>query len=175
MDIKKKKIVIIGVIVLLLIIVGRPILWYCMRPDGSTMASREEMLNRLQEGTHWTIVTERLLDDYIITGAMSDHGQSGIAVFVPKGNGKYRLQTHTRRDKENIVICGSYINDVWYDFIWFQGAQTERAEITYTVPGKASQSTTYLTDNSTIICSPTPYKDYTLYVAYFDSDGNKYE
>ena len=175
MDIKKKKALLTGAVMILIFVVGRPILWYCMRPDGSIMASREEMLDRLQEGTHWTIVTERLVEDYIITGTMSDHGQAGIAVFVPKGNGKYKLQTITRRDKESVVICGSHINNVWYDFIWFQGAKTERAEITYTVPGEASQSTTYLTDNSTIICSPAPFKDYTLHAAYFDSDGNKYE
>lgn len=164
-----------GGIILLLLIVGRPVLWYCMRPDGSTMESREKMLDRIQEGHHWTILTERLVEDYLVTGAVSDHGEVSIAVFVPRGNGKYRLQTRTCRDRKDIVISGSIIDDTWYNFIWFQGAQTERVEVTYTVPNEASESTVYLTDNSTIICSPTHFKDYTLHVTYYDNAGNRYE
>ena len=171
----KKKALLIVFIIILLIFLGRPILWYCMRPDGATMESREEILNDIKDGTRWTITTERLVEGYVISGAVSDRGEAMIAVFEPKENGKYKLQTATRRDKEEIIISGSIINDVWYDFIWFQGASTERAEIIYTVPNVTSQSSVYLTDNDTIICSPTTYKDYTLQVTYFDSEGNKYE
>lgn len=175
MDKNKKKILFLVIGILLIIIIGSPILRYCMRPDGSTMASREEMLKDLPKGTYWTITTERLLDDYLITGIVSDNGKAGIAVFEPRGNGKYKLQTSYHRDVDEIIIGGTLIDDVWYDLVWFNGAKTERTEITYTVPNEMSQSTVYSADNSTIICSPAPAKNYTLQVVYYDSEGNRYE
>jgi len=175
MDKKRKKYLFFATAILLIIVVGGPILGYCMRPDGSTMESREKMLNDLPKGTNWTIATERLLDGYLITGIVSDNGKAGIAVFEPRGNGKYKLQTSYHRNQDDIIIGGVMIEEEWYDLIWFNGVQTERAEVTYTVTNEASQSTVYLSDNDTIICSPTPFKEYTLHVTYYDSEGNKYE
>ena len=103
------------------------------------------------------------------------YDSAGIAVFEPRGDGKYKLRTSYYRDQEDIIIGGTLIGDDWYDLIWFNGAQTERAEVTYTVVNEASQSTVYLSDNDTIICSLAPFKEYTLHVTYYDSEGNKYE
>lgn len=175
MDEKKKKIILwlLGSVIVLSL--ASLAFWYGTRPDGSTMESREAMLKDLPKGTNWTIATERLLDGYLITGIVSDNGKAGIAVFEPRGNGKYKLQTSYCRDEDDIIIGGTVIGDVWYDLVWFNGAKTESTEITYTVPNEMSQSTVYSVDNSTIICSPAPAKDYTMYVAYYDSEGNKYE
>lgn len=175
MDKKRKRSLLLIAGILLLIIISSLILGYCMRPDGSTMASREKMLKNLSKGTNWTIATERLLDDYLIAGIVSDNGKGGIAVFEPRGNGKYKLQTSYHRDVDDIIIGGTLIDDVWYDLVWFNGVKTERTEITYTVPNEMSQSTVYSADNSTIICSPAPCENYTIHVAYYDSEGNKYE
>lgn len=175
MDMKKKKIIFVIIGIILFIIAGGAILAHCTRPDGSNMVSREKMLKNIPKGTNWTIATERLLDDYLIAGIVSDNGKAGIAVFEPRENGKYRLLTSCHRENDEIVIKGTYINDVWYNFIWFNGAETERAEIVYTVPNEKSQATVYNSNNSTIICSPAPFENYTMRVAYFDSEGNKYE
>ncbi len=175
MDEKKKRIIFLVLGIILIMLIGSPIISYCMRPNGSTMESREQMLKDLPKDTNWTIVTERLLDGYLITGIVSDNGKAGIAVFEPKGDGKYKLSTSYHRDWDDVIIGGTLIGDVWYDLVWFNGAQTERAEVTYTVPNEASQSTVYLSDNDTIICSPSPFENYTLHVIYYDSEGNKYE
>ena len=175
MDRRKRKILYLVIGILFIITIGIPILKYWLRPDGSTMDSREEMLKDLPKGTNWKISTERLLDDCLITGIVSDNGKAGIAVFEPRGDGKYKLRTSYYRDQEDIIIGGTLIGDDWYDLIWFNGAQTERAEVTYTVANEASQSTVYLSDNDTIICSLAPFKEYTLHVTYYDSEGNKYE
>ena len=175
MDGRKRKILYLVIGILFIIVIGIPILKCCLRPDGSTMESREKMLKDIPKGTNWTIATERLLDDYLITGIVSDNGKAGIAVFEPRGNGKYKLQTSCHRDMDDIIISGTMVGDAWYDLIWFNGTQTERAEVTYTVTNEASQSTVYLSDNDTIICSLAPFKEYTLHVTYYDSEGNKYE
>ena len=74
MDRKKRKILYLVMGILFIIMIGIPILKYCLRPDGSTMESREEMLKGLPKGTNWKISTERLLDGYLITGIVSDNG-----------------------------------------------------------------------------------------------------
>ena len=175
MDRKKRKILYLVMGILFIIMIGIPILKYCLRPDGSTMESREEMLKDIPKGTNWKISTERLLDGDLITGIVSDNGKAGIAVFEPRGNGKYKLQTSYHRNQDEIIIGGVIIEEEWYDLIWFNGTQTERAEVTYTVTNEASQSTVYLSDNDAIICSLAPFKEYTLHITYYDSEGNKYE
>ena len=175
MNRKKKKILYLVIGILFIVMIGRPILEYCLRPDGSTMESREKILKDIPKGTNWEISTERLLDGYLITGIVSDNGKSGIAVFEPRGKGEYKLQTFYHREMDDVIITGTMIDDAWYDLVWFNGAQTERAEVTYTVTNEASQSTVYLLDNDTIICSLAPFKDYTLHVTYYDIEGNKYE
>ena len=89
MDRRKRKILYLIIGILFSITIGIPILKYCLRPDGSTMESREEILKDIPKGTNWKISTERLLDGYLITGIGSDNGKAGIAVFEPRANGKY--------------------------------------------------------------------------------------
>ena len=104
MNRKKKKILYLVIGILFIVMIGLPILKYCFRPDGSTMESREEMLKDIPKGTNWKISTERLLDGYLITGIVSDNGKAGIAVFEPRGNGKYKMQTSYHRNQDEIII-----------------------------------------------------------------------
>ena len=62
MDRRKRKILYLIIGILFSITIGIPILKYCLRPDGSTMESREEILKDIPKGTNWKISTERLLD-----------------------------------------------------------------------------------------------------------------
>ena len=145
--------------------------------NGSTIESREKQLDaaiKKHSGTHWTITTETVVEDYIISGAVNTEGQTTLAVFKPDGNGKYKFATSVNQNMDEIIISGYQINETWFDFIWFGGAQTEYAEITYLINGK-SETQKYDTSDMKIISIPNKEKDYTIQVSYFDSKGNQYK
>lgn len=143
---------------------------------GSTVESREMILEKANsKGRGWKIATELELDGYIISGAYSEDNMSAIAVFKPDKNGKYIFVNSTNRNNDEIITSNAIINDVWYDLVWFNGAQTEYAEITYTIDNNIWNPLRYDTTNMNIICNEAPGDDYIMNVSYYDSKGNKYE
>ena len=148
--------------------------WHSI-PKGDTRESRERILNEaISKGNGWTIAKELELDGYIVSGASSTDHKSTLAVFEPTGNRGYRFRTSTNRNAEEIIIDGTLINGVWYNLIWFAGAETEYAEITCTVNGQ-KDTLRYDTGNMEIIAIPNQAKEYTIHVVYYDKDGNMYE
>ena len=101
--------------------------------------------------------------------------KSTLAIFEPTGNGDYKFSTSTNRNSDEIIVGGVAINGEWYDLIWFNGAKTEYAEITYTINGQVQDTLRYNTDDMDIISIKNPEKEYSIHVAYYDNDGNKYE
>ncbi len=145
-------------------------------PKGDTITSREHILNNaISKGNEWTIAKELELEGYIISGAYSTDHKSTLAVFEPAGDGNYIFKNSTNRNAEEIIISGAVINRAWYDLIWFNGAKTEYAEITYTINGQVKDTLKYDTDNMDIISIKNPEKEYSIHVIYYDKDGNKYE
>lgn len=144
--------------------------------NGDTLESREALLNHaIAKGNEWTIAKEIEIDGYIISGAYSANGKSTIAVFEPTSNKKYKFSSSTTRDSEEIILGRAFINGEWYDLFWFNGAQTEYAEIIYTVNGEKSEVSKYDTIDMNLIYAKSPEKDYSIEVCYYDSDGNRYE
>ena len=171
----KKKLLLI-VLAVIIFIAFTSIYFFCSTSKGDTIESRESMLNTaISKGKDWTISKEIELDGYIISAAYSTDHKATLAVFEPTGNGKYKFNTSTTRDNEEIIIGGTAINGKWYDLIWFNGAKTEFAEITYTINGQMQDTLRYNTDNMDIIYYENPEKEYSIHVVYYDSDGNKYE
>lgn len=148
---------------------------YYIQPDGSTLESREEICAEFPRGKDWKISVEQNFDDYIISGIYSRDCMSGVAIFEPIGNGKYRLQSREWRKQDEIVISGATFNGVWHDIIWFNGAKTDHAEITYTYDGKKQEPIIHNSKGMEIFIHPQPSNDYTFDVVYYDSEGNKYE
>ena len=123
-----------------------------------------------------SIVAKELeLGGYIVSGAYSTDNKSTLAIFEPTGNGDYKFSTSTNRNSDEIIVGGVAINGEWYDLIWFNGAKTEYAEITYTINGQVQDTLRYNTDDMDIISIKNPEKEYSIHVAYYDNDGNKYE
>lgn len=149
---------------------------YYIQPDGSTLESREELLQERSKGKLWLISVEQKIDNYIISGIYSGYDESGLAVFEPKGNGKYKLQTRVFRDNDRIITTSSYIGGQWYDIVWFNGAKTDYAEITYTLDGVKQEPIIHNSKGMEIFIHPAPTNDeYGINVVYYDSEGNKYE
>lgn len=166
----------IGIVLLAVLCIAAVSLYFLHSvPKGDTRQSRERILNdAISKGNGWTIAKELELDGYIISGAYSTDHKSTLAVFEPTGNGGYRLRTSTNRNAEEIIVDGTIINGAWYNLIWFHGAETEYAEITYTVNGQ-EDTLRYDTGNMEIIAIQKQEKEYTIHVSYYDKDGNIYE
>ena len=164
------------VLILFVCLVGIFIYYFNSSPDGDTIESREALLNdAISGGSDWTIAKETEIDDYIISCAYSTDGKSTIAVFEPVSNRKYIFSTSTNRDSEDIIVGGAIINGDWYDLVWFNGAQTEYAEVIYTVNGVRKEALKYDTANMDLICIKNPEKDYSMEICYYDSEGKRYE
>jgi len=171
----KKKMLLIGLIVIAGVI-GVLICCAYSLPDGKTIESREEILdNAISKGGSWSIAKEIEIDGYIISAAYSTDNKSTIAVFKPESNGRYKFSTSTNRTSDEIIVGGAIINGAWYDLIWFNGAQTEYAEIIYTINGKESKPLRYDTTDMDVIYNKITEKDYSMEVYYYDSEGNRYE
>ncbi len=145
------------------------------KPDGSTLESREKLLESLPRGIGWKIATEAECENHIISGIYSRDNKSGIAVFTPRIEEGYRLLARQWCDSDDIMIANFVIENVWYDVIWFNGAKTEYAEITYTYDGVAQERIIHPAKGMEIFICPAPSENYSLHVAYYDDAGNKYE
>ena len=170
----KKTLIIFLVIVAVIFTFG--VYSYFTIPDGSTLESREEQLQEKSKGKRWLISVEQKIDNYIISGIYSGYDESGLAVFEPKGNGKYKLLTRVFRDNDRIIITNAYIGGQWYNIVWFNGAKTDYAEITYTLDGVKQEPIIHNSKGMEIFIHPAPTNDeYGINVVYYDSEGNKYE
>lgn len=170
---KKKWYIIILVAVLLFL--GIATYKYLSVPNGQTVESREQLLEGIPKGSEWQISTEQSVNDYIVSGIYSADGKSGIAVFEPTGNGRYKLSSREWRENDRIVISGYLFEGVWYDIVWFNGAETQYAEITYTVNGVKQEPIKHDSTNMKIFINQAPAKDYSINVVYYDNAGNVYE
>ena len=144
--------------------------------SGNTIESREELLDSsVSKGEGWSIGKEIKIDDYIVSAAYSTDNKATIAIFAPTSNGNYEFSTSINRNNDDIIIGGAMINGQWYDLIWYNGAQTEYAEITYSISGKEDETLKYDTTDGDIIYIMNNEKEYNLSVCYYDGEGNKYE
>ena len=170
---KKKRLIVISAVILLFLCAA--IYKYQSIPDGQTIESREQLLKGIPKGAGWQISTEQLLNDYIVSGIYSTDGKNGIAVFEPTGKGRYKLSSREWRESGRIVISGYAADGIWYDLVWFNDAQTQYAEITYTVDGDRQETIKHNSTNMEIFIHEAPAKDYSIDVVYYDSKGNVYE
>lgn len=164
--------VIISAVLILIIITG---LMDYKKYDGSTLESRERIISEAQDSRQWKISVEKEYDNFIISGIYDDSGKSGIAVFSPNKRGGYSLCSRVIREADKIIVTGTSIDNVWYDIVWFNGAQTEYAEIVYNVNGKEQETIKHNSENMDIYINKAPTTDYTIDVTYYDSAGNMYD
>lgn len=163
-------------ILLLLFFVVIFIMLFSNKNDGSTTEKRELMLNEsISKGSGWQIATETEIDGYVVSGAYSTDNLSSIAVFEPDKNNGFKFMTSRNCHNDEIIIDTAVINKTAYNLIWFNGAKTEYAEVTYTVDNKPLDTLTFDTSDMDIICCKAPSDDYTVKVVYYGADGTKYE
>lgn len=170
---KKKTGIVFAILIILIVAYSA---WnYFGKPDGSTVQSREELLENIPKGTDWKIAKETEFQNHIISGMYSSDGKSGIAVFEPLDNGTYKMSSREWRENDEVIISGYIIDGTWYNLVWFNGAQTEYAEIIYTIDGEEQEPIVCDTKDMDVLVNESPAKDYSMSVVYYDENGNAYE
>ena len=124
-------------------------------------------------GREFKIYCEQEIGDYIVSGIYSNT-EDGIAVFEPDGS-RHKLALEKLCRKNDIIITGCAMDGKLYNIVWFNGAETDYAELIYTIDGVENEPIVYDVSNREIICNEKPEKDYILTAKYYDSDGNVYE
>lgn len=169
---KNKKVIISVFLIIIICFIG--VFSINSKPDGSTLKSREEILNNLPKGIEWKISSEKNIEGYIISSINSSN-KDGIAVFEPLDNGEYKYQTVSYRDKGDIVIGSAFINQNFYDIYWLNQSDLDYAEITYTVDGKEIEPIQFDIEDLEIIYHKAPSENYSINVTYYDVNGNVIE
>lgn len=164
-----------SILVIILCLAGYWILQYPVLPTGNTVESREALLSEIDGRMQWHISSEQTVENHIASAIYSANGKSGIALFKPAENGTYALLAQVTEDSDEIISFRTTINNSWYDFIWFNGAQTDHAELTYTYNSGESKVLTFQTGNMELLCVPVTPKDCDLKIVYYDAEGNQYE
>lgn len=141
---------------------------------GDTVESREAILRNRPKNIPWNIAVEQAMEGHLLCGITAGQ-KTGIAVFTPERDGYGLLSSRWLDRPDSIVIDHAVMGGKMYDLIWFNGAQTEYAELTYTEPGKRPETLRCDTAGMPVICCEAPAGDYTLQVRYFDAQGNVYE
>lgn len=142
---------------------------------GATKENREQLLNEsIVPENNWNIATETEIEGYLISAIYASNNKSGLAVFEAGKNDGYKLQRSMTVDTDQVIYTHEFLNNNHYDVIWFNGAQTEYAEVIYTINGQQQEAIRFDTRDMGIIVNPSPAKDYSIDVIYYDADGNTY-
>lgn len=145
-------------------------------PDGSSIESRELILNKLSKvNDNAHISYEIKIDDYIISGYICSNNKHGLAIFEPQGNGKYKIQTNYLREKDELIYGNVIINQKFYDLFWANKTDLDYAEITYIISKKSKETMTLDATDNKIIYKEAPSNDYGIEYVFVDTSGNRYE
>lgn len=166
----KKKAVITALIAVVCVFVIGFIAYSCA-PDCTTLEEREERLNEIKSG--FVIAKETEVDGHIISAAYSEN-QVCLTVFKPEGNG-YEILTNVYRDFDDIVTLIIPINGVTYDFFWLNATNIQNAQVIYTNEKGKKSPFIFDVENNEIVCSKSPFDNYTIEFFYTDINGNRYE
>mgnify|MGYP001855361662 CR=1 FL=1 len=176
MFMRKKNVFIAIFIIFILMLVG----YICFnfgfeKSNGSTVEGREKMINSNSNPQSWNIAKEVKIDKYIISG-IHFNNKSGIAIFENIKGDNYKLNSTYQNYSNNIILTGVFVDDIWYDICWFNGASTDYAEFIYTDKNGNVEKIKFETDDMNVIYSKSPFEEeYTLKVVYYDEFGNIYE
>lgn len=171
MKVKKYIFATAGVLILSIVLIS--FFWQQSKLDGSTLESRELRLNQSDNGIH--IASEIKIDEHIISGIIDANNKYGLAIFEPEDNNKYKLQTRFLRDNGEITIGHTIVNGTGYDLFWHNHVDLDYAEITYTVQGKKLEPIELDARENKILYYKAPGNDYSVEVAFYDTQGNRYE
>ncbi len=138
--------------------------------DGSTVEKREKMLNDKKSG--YSISNETEFEGYIISNYYGN-GENGIAIFEPKDNGKYSLQSTYYRGDDEIILAQMYANENWYNIASCSVPDIVSAKMTFTYDTGETKVYEMEAETEKAVIVPDEFKNYTLEAVFYDSKGNE--
>lgn len=143
--------------------------------SGATQEEREELLHdNIVPESNWNIVAETEIEGHLTSAIDGTNHKSGLAAFESTGNNGYEFKSAKTANMDQVIFDEAFLGKNHYDLIWFDGVQTEYAEVIYTIDGKQQDALRFDTTDMDIIVNPSPAKEYSIQVIYFDADGNTY-
>lgn len=147
-----------------------------MRPDGSTLESRELQLSELNKLDGEVYISYEIeIDGYIVSGYSSANNKYGLALFEPQRDGKYEFQTNITRENDELVFMNAIIKQKSYNLFWANKADLDYAEITYTLSGMVGKTVKLDAKDNVIIYTEAPANDFSVSYCFVDKNGNRYE
>lgn len=172
---KNKKLTISIAVVVFLIAIGG-FIFQDNRYNGSTIESRELILNKSDNGV--TIVSETPVNNYIVCEITNQRGQYGYAVFEPKDKKNYKFQTKVWREKGSVITDFIRMDEKEYEIFMCNQSDLDYAVVSYidntSNTGFATEKLDLIEGRFAIIEAPN-LKSYTRSVVFYDVNGNKYE
>jgi len=172
----KNKKIIIGSIILLYFIGN--INYSINQLYGNTVEARQKILSKSSNNT--IILSETIMENCIISEITDQEASYGYAKFEANMYGNYDLKTKITRKQESepIVTNIIQIKDKFYEILMCNKPGLDYAEVIYIdkTTGKELESIRIEMNNRTVAFVEAPnYSSYTIYVAFYDNKGNKFE
>ncbi len=173
---KNKKYIIPTVVGTIFIVLLASFFLMRIRPDGSTLKSRELQLSELSKLDGDVYISNEIeIDGYIVSGYSSSINKYGLAIYEPQGYGKYKFQTSITRENDELIFMNTIIKQKSYNLFWANKADLDYAEITYTPSGMVGETVKLDAKNNVIIYTEAPVKDFSVKYCFVDKNGNRYE
>lgn len=145
------------------------------KPDGTTVESREEQLREMPKNMNWSIVSEVELEGYLVC-AVSTSAQDGIAIFEPKGNGRYQCYSVSYGPWGTIMVDHAYLGDTWYELFWLNQPELDYLQLTYTIEDVPQDPIQIDAKDGGVLYQESPDADsFSIDIVYYDIHGNLYE
>lgn len=172
---KRKKIWILIAVIVLLALCFAAFFFLQSQPDGSTVESREEQLREMPKNLNWNIVSEVELEGYLIS-AVSTSTQDGIAIFEPKGEGRYQCYSVSYGPRGTIMVDHPLLGDTWYELFWLNQPDLDYLQLTYTIEDVRNDPIQIDAKDGRILYHESPDADsFSIDIVYYDIHGNLYE
>lgn len=145
------------------------------RLSGTTLESREAILQSQPGQNPWKILDEQVIDGYLVC-SIREEEKIGIAIFEVLEDGKHAFVTWTTRARDEIVFSHVRFHENDYVLIFADIASPSHADVTFLRNETVLSSETHEVSENRVLVLPRPEEDpLTVTAVYYDTNGNKYE
>ncbi|MBE6915179.1 MAG: hypothetical protein E7471_00905 [Ruminococcaceae bacterium] len=151
------------------------------RLSGTTLESREAILQSQPGQYPWKILDEQVVDGYLVCSMREDpeigiqDNEIGIAIFEILEDGKHSFVTWAKRESEEIVFSHVRFHENEYVLIFADIPSPSHAEVTFIRDDTVLESKTHELTENRVLVLPRPEDPLTVTAIYYDINGNKYE
>ena len=151
------------------------------RMNGTTVESREAILQSQPGQNPWKILDEQAVDGYLVCSMREDpeigiqDNEIGIAIFEILEDGKHSFVTWAKRESDEIVFSHVRFHENDYVLIFADIVSPSHADVTFLRNETVLSSETHEVSENRVLVLPRPEDPLTVTAVYYDTNGNKYE